>query len=78
MILFARAFVNDVRSHRNSLVKSDFRDATETLKVMLAGDKSLKSSAWEIVGEQAFRHQENPPSDVILRNYSVNRGDNFA
>ncbi|HEX9896649.1 MAG TPA: Gfo/Idh/MocA family oxidoreductase [Dehalococcoidales bacterium] len=47
-----QAFINDVRNHQNNLVKSDFKDATRTLEVMLAGDRSLKSGAWEPIGKK--------------------------
>lgn len=50
-LLELRAFINAVRNREPGAVLSDFKDATETLKVMLAGDKSLKSGAWEAVGE---------------------------
>ncbi len=43
------AFINDVRRRKNSSIRSDFKDATKTLQVMLAGDRSLKTQAWEKV-----------------------------
>jgi predicted dehydrogenase len=46
-----QAFIDDVRNHRNKSILSDFRDATKTLEVMLAGDRSLKSAKWELAGE---------------------------
>jgi predicted dehydrogenase len=46
-----QAFVNDVRKRRVDSIHSDFKNATKTLEVMLAGDKSLKSGAWEAVGK---------------------------
>jgi len=48
-LLELQAFIDDVRSHRIGSVQSDFKDATKTLEVMLAGDRSLKSSSWEFV-----------------------------
>lgn len=50
-MLELQAFIDDVRDHRVDSILSDFRDATKTLEVMLAGDKSLKSGAWEPVGK---------------------------
>jgi predicted dehydrogenase len=50
-MLELQAFIDDVRNRRVDSILSDFRDATKTLEVMLAGDKSLKSGAWEPVGK---------------------------
>jgi len=45
------AFINNVRRRKNGAIRSDFKDATKTLETMLAGDRSLKTHAWEIVGK---------------------------
>jgi predicted dehydrogenase len=42
-----KAFISDIRKGKNDAVQSDFKDATKTLQVMLAGDRSLKTHAWE-------------------------------
>lgn len=49
-MLEMQAFINAVRDRREALVLSNFADATKTLEVMLAGDRSLRTSAWEPVG----------------------------
>jgi predicted dehydrogenase len=46
-----QAFISDVRKHQVDSVRSDFKDATTTLEVMMAGDRSLESRAWEPVGK---------------------------
>jgi predicted dehydrogenase len=46
-----QAFVNDVRKRRVDSIHSDFKNATKTLEVMLAGGRSLKSGTWEAVGK---------------------------
>ncbi|MDO9334524.1 MAG: Gfo/Idh/MocA family oxidoreductase [Dehalococcoidales bacterium] len=50
-MLELQAFIDDVRNRRVDSILSNFRDATKTLEVMLAGDRSLKSGAWEPVGK---------------------------
>lgn len=55
-LLELQAFINDVCNHRNSSILTDFRDATRTMEVMLAGDKSLKSSAWELIEKGNSMH----------------------
>jgi len=49
-----QAFIDDVRNRRNKSLLSDFKDATKTLEVMLAGDRSLKSTEWELVGKDTY------------------------
>jgi len=44
-----RVFTGAVRHHRTDAVLSDFADATETLAVVLAGDRSIRNGAWEPV-----------------------------
>jgi len=51
-ILEMRAFLEAVRSGNSDAILSDFEDATKTLAVVLAGDRSLKTGLWEPVEEQ--------------------------
>jgi myo-inositol 2-dehydrogenase/D-chiro-inositol 1-dehydrogenase len=44
-----KAFLEAVQNHRPGMVRSDFADATRTLAVVLAGDRSIKTGAWEAV-----------------------------
>jgi len=44
-------FLEAVRYQEPDTVLSDFADATKTLAVVLAGDRSLETGAWEPVGE---------------------------
>ncbi|MEE8353821.1 MAG: Gfo/Idh/MocA family oxidoreductase [Dehalococcoidales bacterium] len=44
-----RAFVAAARSGGSGDIRSDFADATETLAVVLAGDRSIKTGLWETV-----------------------------
>ena len=48
-MLEMQAFLEAVRYHRTDTVRSDFADATKTLAAVLAGDRSLKTGAWEPV-----------------------------
>jgi predicted dehydrogenase len=41
------AFLDAVRHHEQSLLRSDFVDATKTLATMLAGNRSLDTHTWE-------------------------------
>ncbi|UCB42002.1 MAG: Gfo/Idh/MocA family oxidoreductase [Dehalococcoidales bacterium] len=50
-LLEMQAFIEAVRSHKPDMVRSDFADATRTLAVVLAGDRSIKTGAWEAVEE---------------------------
>lgn len=43
------AFLGAVRQRKSNGVLSDFSDATKTLAVMLAGDRSLRTGLWEPV-----------------------------
>ncbi|MEK7281467.1 MAG: Gfo/Idh/MocA family oxidoreductase [Chloroflexota bacterium] len=45
------AFLGAVRHRKNDGVLSDFANATKTLAVMLAGDRSLRTGVWEPVNE---------------------------
>ncbi len=44
-----RAFIAAVRASGTADIRSDFADATETLAVVLAGDRSIKTGLWEAV-----------------------------
>ena len=44
-----RAFVVALRTGNQGDIRSDFADATETLAVVLAGDRSIKTGRWEKV-----------------------------
>ncbi len=44
-----RAFIAAVRASGTADIRSDFADATETLAVVLAGDRSIKTGRWEPV-----------------------------
>ena len=48
-LLEMQAFLEAVRKHKPDMVRSDFADATRTLAVVLAGDRSIKTGAWETV-----------------------------
>ena len=48
-LLEMQTFLEAVRNHRPDMVRSDFADATKTLAVVLAGDRSIKTGAWEPV-----------------------------
>lgn len=50
-LLEMQAFLEAVRSYRPDMVRSDFADGTKTLAVVLAGDHSIKTGAWEAVEE---------------------------
>lgn len=54
-MLEMQAFLETVRNHKTNDstngVLSDFVDATKTLAVVLAGDRSLQTGVWEPVGE---------------------------
>ncbi|HEY32812.1 MAG TPA: Gfo/Idh/MocA family oxidoreductase [Dehalococcoidia bacterium] len=50
-LLEMQTFLEAVLSHKPELVRSDFADATKTLAVVLAGDRSIKTGAWEAVEE---------------------------
>ena len=50
-LLEMQAFLDAVRSHEPEMVRSDFADATRTLAVVLAGDRSIKAGTWEAVEE---------------------------
>jgi predicted dehydrogenase len=49
-LLEMQAFLEAVRRGSPEGIRSDFADATETLAVVLAGDRSLRTGAWESVG----------------------------
>ncbi len=48
-VLEMRAFIAAVRGGGKGDIRSDFADATETLAVLLAGDRSIKTGLWEPV-----------------------------
>ena len=48
-LLEMQAFLEAVRNHKPDMVRSDFADATKTLAVVLAGDRSIQTGAWEPV-----------------------------
>ncbi len=48
-ILEMRAFIAALRAGNQGDIRSDFADATETLAVLLAGDRSMKNGLWEPV-----------------------------
>lgn len=48
-VLEIRAFIAAVRASGTADIRSDFADATETLAVVLAGDRSIKTGLWETV-----------------------------
>ena len=50
-MLEIQAFLEAVRNHRPDMVRSDFADATKTLATVLAGDRSIRTGAWEAVEE---------------------------
>jgi myo-inositol 2-dehydrogenase/D-chiro-inositol 1-dehydrogenase len=50
-LLEMQAFLEAVRNHKPEIVRSDFADATKTLAAVLAGDRSIKTGAWEAVEE---------------------------
>lgn len=56
-LLELQAFIEDVRRGQNNLILSDFNDATRTLEVMLAGDRSLKSGLWESTGIENMKQR---------------------
>jgi len=49
-LLEMQAFLEAVRNHRPDMVRSDFADATRTLATVLAGDRSIRTGAWESTG----------------------------
>jgi len=50
-MLEMQIFLEAVRYHEADTVLSDFADATRTLAVVLAGDRSLQTGVWEPVVE---------------------------
>lgn len=42
-------FLEAVRNHEQSMLRSDFTDATKTLATVIAGTRSLETHAWEAV-----------------------------
>ena len=50
-LLEMQAFMEAVRYNKPDFVRSDFADATKTLATVLAGDRSIKTGAWEAVEE---------------------------
>jgi predicted dehydrogenase len=50
-LLEMQAFLKAVRNHKPDFVRSDFADATKTLATVLAGDRSIRTGAWETVEE---------------------------
>ena len=48
-MLEIKAFLEAVRGNQTDLVRSDFADATKTLATVLAGDRSIRTGAWEPV-----------------------------
>jgi myo-inositol 2-dehydrogenase/D-chiro-inositol 1-dehydrogenase len=50
-LLEMQAFIEAVRNHRPDIVRSEFADATRTLATVLAGDRSIRTGAWETVEE---------------------------
>jgi len=50
-LLEMEIFLEAVRYHEPDMVLSSFADATRTLAVVLAGDRSLETGAWEPVAE---------------------------
>lgn len=55
-LLELQAFFEDLRHGKKNSILSDFNDATRTLEVMLAGDRSLKTGLWESVKNKNINH----------------------